>query len=34
MTISLKVIEIKITKKGISIKIGIDIPLFIGKSGK
>jgi hypothetical protein len=32
MTISLKVIEIKITKKGISIKIGIDIPL-IGKSG-
>ena len=27
MTISLKVIEIKITKKGISIKISLNIPL-------
>lgn len=27
MTISLKVIEIKITKKGISIKIALNIPL-------
>lgn len=33
MTISMKVITIKITKKGISIKLELDIP-FTGKSGK
>lgn len=32
MTISLKVITLKITKKGISIKVELDIPF--GKSGK
>lgn len=35
VTISLKVIDIKITKKGITIKIEFAIPLnIIGKSGK
>lgn len=35
MTISLKVIDIKITKKGITIKIEFAIPFnIIGKSGK
>ena len=35
MTISLKVINIKITKKGITLKLELGIPFkIIGKSGK
>ena len=34
MTISTKVISIKITKKGISVKVQFDIPCGSGKSGK
>ena len=34
MTISLKVINIKITKKGITLKLELGIPFSISKSGK
>lgn len=34
MTISLKVINIKITKKGITLKLELGIPFDISKSGK
>ncbi len=34
MTISLKVINIKITKKGITLKIELAIPYMVSKSGK
>ena len=34
MTISLKVINIKITKKGITLKLELGIPFGISKSGK
>lgn len=34
MTISLKVINIKITKKGITLKVELAIPFNISESGK
>lgn len=34
MTISLKVINIQITKKGITLKLELGIPIGIDKSGK